>query len=368
MKKSAMAVALSAILAGNVLANEGHAPVGVTTLDHVFVIMMENHGYSQIMNNPNAPFINQYAQPANLATNYFAIAHPSLTNYLEVVGGSNFGVQSDNYPDWHNTACTHQPRSRVRPTPTRRRARPSARSRAPASTRRRQRSIRPTRPQDPGDVLINIDGVQSIPAAQTRPARPSPTSWSRADRAGRATRRALPASGADGVNYQRRLLHQQHRLQRHHAGPEPAADAERHRRPLRGQAQPVRLFPAACRKAAIRNNSLANTVGLRRRRRPLRRPRLRQRAGLLVHRAEPVQRPARPRQRGPVLQLRSRVDDGTQAGLNPALIYPRRRDGAEAGEPRSRARRRGTRATTRSSSLWDENDYSLAPNTNQVDR
>jgi hypothetical protein len=36
----------------------------------------------------------------NLATNYFAIGHPSLTNYLEVVGGSNFGVRSDNAPAW----------------------------------------------------------------------------------------------------------------------------------------------------------------------------------------------------------------------------------------------------------------------------
>jgi len=58
----------------------------------VFVILMENHGYSQIVNNSNAPFINQYAKTHNVATNYFAIAHPSLTNYLEIVGGSNFGV------------------------------------------------------------------------------------------------------------------------------------------------------------------------------------------------------------------------------------------------------------------------------------
>jgi phosphatidylinositol-3-phosphatase len=26
-------------------------------------------------------------------------------NYLEVVGGSNFGVHTDNYPDWHNFSC-----------------------------------------------------------------------------------------------------------------------------------------------------------------------------------------------------------------------------------------------------------------------
>jgi len=87
-------------------AAEGQAPAGVPHLDHVFLIMMENHGASQILNNPNAPFINKLASSANLATNYFAIGHPSLTNYLEVVGGSNFGVRSDNYPSWHDTSCT----------------------------------------------------------------------------------------------------------------------------------------------------------------------------------------------------------------------------------------------------------------------
>ena len=46
--------------------------------------MMENHGYTEILGNPNAPFTNKYAASANLATNYFAVAHPSLTNYLEV--------------------------------------------------------------------------------------------------------------------------------------------------------------------------------------------------------------------------------------------------------------------------------------------
>jgi hypothetical protein len=95
-----------ALLATTSLAEEGKVPTGVPHLNHVFVIMMENHGYSQIINNPNAPFINKYATSANIATNYFAIGHPSLTNYLETVGGSNFGVRSDNYPDWHNTACS----------------------------------------------------------------------------------------------------------------------------------------------------------------------------------------------------------------------------------------------------------------------
>src|SRR5665811_2313663 len=108
MKKTIAALGqLGIALAGPVFAKEGNIPEGVHHLDHVFVIMMENHGYSQIMNNPNAPFINELAHSANLATNYFAIGHPSLTNYLEVVGGSNFGVQSDHNADWHNASCAN---------------------------------------------------------------------------------------------------------------------------------------------------------------------------------------------------------------------------------------------------------------------
>src|SRR5579871_5520590 len=104
MKKTTLAIGLFAALAGSAFAQEGTVPTGIPHLDHVFVIMMENHAYKQIMNNPNAPFINYYSRHANLATNYYGIAHPSLTNYLEVVGGSNFGVHADNSPDWHNTA------------------------------------------------------------------------------------------------------------------------------------------------------------------------------------------------------------------------------------------------------------------------
>jgi len=95
-----------ALLSATALTAARPAAAAVPHLDHVFVIMMENHGYAEILDNPYAPWINQEAKNANLATNYFAVAHPSLTNYLEVVGGSNFGIQDDNSPDWHNAACT----------------------------------------------------------------------------------------------------------------------------------------------------------------------------------------------------------------------------------------------------------------------
>ncbi len=105
LRKAASFTVSVSLLASPLFAQEAAVPQGIPHLDHVFVVMMENHGYSQILNNPDAPFINQLAMSANTATNYFAVAHPSLTNYLEVVGGSSFGVLNDHSPDWHNANC-----------------------------------------------------------------------------------------------------------------------------------------------------------------------------------------------------------------------------------------------------------------------
>jgi hypothetical protein len=107
MKKLTLTFIAMALLAvGSARAAEGPVPNGVPKLQHVFVIMMENHAYGQVASNPQAPFINSLMGSASLAAKYFGIAHPSLTNYLEVVGGSNFNNLSDQYPDWHNGSCT----------------------------------------------------------------------------------------------------------------------------------------------------------------------------------------------------------------------------------------------------------------------
>ena len=105
MNKLILAACAAAVVAGSAQAGQGNVPSGVPALDHVFVIMMENHAYQQVAGNPQAPFINALMAKANVATGYYAIAHPSSTNYLEVVGGSNFNNLSDQYPDWHNVSC-----------------------------------------------------------------------------------------------------------------------------------------------------------------------------------------------------------------------------------------------------------------------
>lgn len=59
---------------------------------HVFVVVMENRSYQSVMSNPA---IARIAARGGVATNYFAVAHPSLPNYLALSGGSTFGVTSD---------------------------------------------------------------------------------------------------------------------------------------------------------------------------------------------------------------------------------------------------------------------------------
>ncbi|MBI1396052.1 MAG: phosphoesterase [Betaproteobacteria bacterium] len=110
MTKKLISAAIAATLSCGVAMAHEHADRddhvnGIPHLDHVFLIMMENHAYGQIIGNANAPFMNGMARTANLATNYYGVGHPSLTNYLEVVGGSNFGVLNDHSPDWHNDTC-----------------------------------------------------------------------------------------------------------------------------------------------------------------------------------------------------------------------------------------------------------------------
>jgi acid phosphatase len=61
----------------------------------IAVIVMENHEYGEIVGSSAAPYINRVARRFGLATNGFAISHPSLPNYLALTGGSTFGIDSD---------------------------------------------------------------------------------------------------------------------------------------------------------------------------------------------------------------------------------------------------------------------------------
>lgn len=73
---------------------------------HVFVVMMENKDYGEVIGNPaDAPYINQDVVPqAAYASQYYsAVNHGrgdgnSLPNYLWLVAGTNFGINNDHAP------------------------------------------------------------------------------------------------------------------------------------------------------------------------------------------------------------------------------------------------------------------------------
>ena len=73
---------------------------GVAHYDHVVVIMLENVGYS-IVGSSDAPYFNQLTEKCGLATNYLAVAHPSLPNYVALTSGSTQGITDDGEPSSH---------------------------------------------------------------------------------------------------------------------------------------------------------------------------------------------------------------------------------------------------------------------------
>ena len=78
----------------------------VPKLDHVFVIVLENHnsftsfGSIGILDNPQAPQIQALADTYNVAPNYHGVWHPSLPNYLAMITGDWIGTDVLGVPLW----------------------------------------------------------------------------------------------------------------------------------------------------------------------------------------------------------------------------------------------------------------------------
>jgi hypothetical protein len=88
--------AIAALTAGAAMADDHDG--GVPALDHVFVLVLENHnaftsfGSPGILDNPAAPHIAALAKQYNFASNYNAVWHPSLPNYLAMITGDWIGT------------------------------------------------------------------------------------------------------------------------------------------------------------------------------------------------------------------------------------------------------------------------------------
>ena len=70
-------------------------PGAVPAFSHIFIIVLENHEYTSVISNSAAPYFNSLAQHYGLATNYYAIRHPSLPNYIALTAGDTFTITND---------------------------------------------------------------------------------------------------------------------------------------------------------------------------------------------------------------------------------------------------------------------------------
>src|SRR5215472_11807578 len=105
--KTIILVAASLALGGalvTVPAASAQSTSSMPALNHVFLIMEENHGFSDVIGNPAAPNLNYLANTFGLETNYFGVSPCcSEANYVGLLGGNTFNANSDD-AYWKNSA------------------------------------------------------------------------------------------------------------------------------------------------------------------------------------------------------------------------------------------------------------------------
>ena len=72
----------------------------IPEFEHILIVVFENRNYKAVIGNSKMPAINALAEKNVLLTNYYGVTHPSLPNYISLVGGNTFGIKSDCTDCW----------------------------------------------------------------------------------------------------------------------------------------------------------------------------------------------------------------------------------------------------------------------------
>jgi phosphatidylinositol-3-phosphatase len=64
----------------------------IPQVSHVVLLIEENHSFASVIGNPGMPYTNSLAQKYALATQYYAVTHPSLPNYFMLTVGVTTAV------------------------------------------------------------------------------------------------------------------------------------------------------------------------------------------------------------------------------------------------------------------------------------
>lgn len=100
-------VALAAFAAGSWLFTErlpgafGPPPSAgpLPSFGRVYLIVLENHPYDEVIRDSDAPYLNSLAGQGALATAYYAVERPSQPNYIALFSGDTHGMTDNNVQD-----------------------------------------------------------------------------------------------------------------------------------------------------------------------------------------------------------------------------------------------------------------------------
>ena len=67
----------------------------IPNFTHIIMIVLENREFGSVIGNDEMGYFNELAREYTLLTQYYAIRHPSLPNYLAMIAGDTLGVDSD---------------------------------------------------------------------------------------------------------------------------------------------------------------------------------------------------------------------------------------------------------------------------------
>jgi phospholipase C len=67
----------------------------VPNFQHIIIVVFENEEFGSVVGSAKMPNFNKLARSYTLLTQYYAITHPSLPNYIAMIGGDTFDITFD---------------------------------------------------------------------------------------------------------------------------------------------------------------------------------------------------------------------------------------------------------------------------------
>jgi phospholipase C len=89
------ALAAALVLVAGCGGDSRRAAAATSPGSRIVVVMMENKEQGDVIDSPDAPYVNSLARRYAAPRRFYGIRHPSLPNYLALLGGSTYGVTSN---------------------------------------------------------------------------------------------------------------------------------------------------------------------------------------------------------------------------------------------------------------------------------